>query len=107
MLSALVDESTVVYIALILLCSGLLFAWRRTRKWQYLAATGFGFVLVLAFAILTQLLVTDRQKAEALARLDRAFESTEVALGGVGLRGFGNPGGGAGGAAGVGKKKGE
>ena len=29
-------------------------------------------------------LVTDRQKAEALARLDRAFESTEKALGGEG-----------------------
>lgn len=39
-------------------------------------------------------LVTDRQKAEALARLDRAFESTEVALGGNGLGQF--VGGGAG-----------
>lgn len=38
-------------------------------------------------------LVTDRQKAEALAKLDRAFESTEKALGrgGAGPSGSGGP----------------
>ena len=46
-------------------------------------------------------LVTDRQKVEALARLDRAFESTEVALGGAGLGSLAGLGGGGGG----GKKK--
>lgn len=72
MLSTLVDESTFIYIALILLCSGLLFAWRRTRKWWYLAATGLGFVLVVGFAILTHLVVTDRQKIEATIRTSAA-----------------------------------
>jgi len=52
-------------------------------------------------------LVTDKQKAEALAKLDRAFESTEQAL----RRGAGGGGGGAngyggGGNGGAGKKAG-
>jgi hypothetical protein len=68
MLSTLVDESTIVYIALILLCSGLLFAWRRTRKRWYLVGTGLGFILVIGFAILTHLVVTDRQKIENTIR---------------------------------------
>jgi hypothetical protein len=68
MLSTLVDHSFIIYVVLILLCSGLLFAWRRTRKLWYLAATGFGFVLVLVFAILTNVVVTDRQKIETTIR---------------------------------------
>ena len=49
-------------------------------------------------------LVSDRQKSEALARLDRAFESTEVALGGGGLGGGGTGGGGGAGGGGKGKR---
>lgn len=68
MLSTLVDESTIVYIALILLCSGLLFGWRRTRKWWLLVGAALGFVLVALFAILTHIVVTDRQKIETVIR---------------------------------------
>ncbi len=46
MLSTLVDNATLVYVLLIIICAGLLFAWRRTRKWGYLAGTAAGFVLV-------------------------------------------------------------
>jgi hypothetical protein len=74
MLSTVLDESTIVYIALILVCAGLLFAWRRTRKWRFLAGTGAGFILVLAFAILTHLVVTDRQKIE------RAIKASALAV---------------------------
>jgi ketosteroid isomerase-like protein len=62
MLDALVDNSTFVYVALIIVCSILLFAWRRTRKLSYLLATVVGLLLVVGYAILTHVVVTDHQK---------------------------------------------
>ncbi|CAN5211272.1 hypothetical protein BH10PLA2_BH10PLA2_33700 [soil metagenome] len=68
MLDALVDHSILVYVLLIVLCSGLLFAWRRTRKWGLLVATVVGLLLVVGYAILTHVVVTDRQKIEDTIR---------------------------------------
>jgi hypothetical protein len=80
MLDPLIDESTIVYIVLILVCAGLLFAWRRTRKWGFLAGTGVGFILVIVFAILTQLIATDRQKIEKTIRASAlAVEKKDIA----------------------------
>jgi hypothetical protein len=79
MLDALVDHSTFVYILLIILCSGLLFAWRRTRKSSLLIATGIGLLLVVGYAILTQIVVTDRQKIEdAIRSAALAVEKKDV-----------------------------
>ena len=80
MLDTVIDNSTIVYVVLILICAGLLFAWRRTRKFGFLAGTGFCFVLVIAFAILTQLIVTDRQKIEKTIRASAlAVEKKDIA----------------------------
>jgi hypothetical protein len=62
MLDALVDHSLLVYIILIVVCSALLFAWRRNRKFGYLLATGIGLIVVVGFAILTQVVHTDQRK---------------------------------------------
>jgi hypothetical protein len=72
MLSALVDNATFVYVLLIIVCAGLLFAWRRKRRWGYLAGTAVGFILVIAFATLTQLYVTDLKKMESMIRATAA-----------------------------------
>lgn len=62
MLDALIDNSTIVYVLFIIVCSGLLFAWRRTRRRSYLIGTAVGLLLVVGYAVLTHVVITDRQK---------------------------------------------
>ncbi len=62
MLEALIDNSTIVYVLFIIVCSGLLFAWRRTRKFAYLLATVVGLLLVVGYAVLTHVVVTEQKK---------------------------------------------
>ncbi len=80
MLDAIVDQSTFVYIGLIIVCSGLLFAWRRTRKWGYLAGTALGLLLVVGMAVLAQVVVTDQKKIEtAIQSAATAVEKRDMA----------------------------
>ena len=80
MLDAIVDQSTFVYILLIIICSGLLFAWRRTRKWGYLAGTAVGLLLVVGMAVLAQVVVTDQKKIEtAIQSAAAAVEKHDMA----------------------------
>lgn len=80
MLDAIVDHSTIVYILLIVICSGLLFTWRRTRKWGYLAGTAVGLLLVVGMAVLAQVVETDQKKIEtAIQSAATAVEKRDTA----------------------------
>ena len=80
MLDALIDNSTFVYVIFILVCSILLFAWRRTRKLAYLLATVAGLLLVVGYAILTHVVITDHQKIiDVVTSSAQAVEKKDMA----------------------------